>query len=111
MSMRCDVTLRWGATPHELRALGAALWRWCTRAVGGAGIYPYLDSEVLADLMDGKHPAPSQTPQQAESGVRFSIQDESSEDREAVITSLRRWIPAAGVEDIVVGGKSWARAD
>ncbi len=111
MSIRCDVTLRWGATPQELRALGAALWRWCMRAVGDRGIYPYLDNEILADLMDGKHPSSSQTPQQAETGVRFSIQDESSEDREAIIRSLRRWIPAAGVADIMVGGKSWARAD
>jgi hypothetical protein len=87
------------------------LWRWCTRAVGDTGIYQYLDNEVLADLMDGKHPGSSQTPRQAESGIRFSIRDEASGDRQATITSLRRWIPAAGVEDIVVGGKSWTRAD
>ena len=107
MSILCDVTLRWSATPEQLRALGAALWRWSTGALGNTSIYQYLDNQVLADLMDGKHPVSTQTPRQAESGVHLSIRDEASADRQATLTRLRRQLPAAGVEDIVVAGKSW----
>jgi hypothetical protein len=111
MSIRCDITLRWGATPDQLQALGGALWRWCVGTRGDTSIYQYLDNQVLADLRDGRHPVAAQTPRQAESGVRFSIRDEASRDRQATLTSLRRQIPAAGVEDIVVDGKSWNLPD
>ena len=51
MSITCDVILQWGATPEQLRALGAALWRWCDRTAGDTGIYQYLDNQALADLI------------------------------------------------------------
>lgn len=107
MSIHCDVTLRWGATPGQLRALGAALWRWSIRGSAGTGMYQHLDDQVLADLIDGQFPAIMQTPPQAESAIQFSIRDEVSQDPEATLASLRRAIPAEGVEDIVVGGISW----
>jgi hypothetical protein len=39
MPINCEIILQWGATPEQVRAVGAALWHWCTRAAGGAGIY------------------------------------------------------------------------
>jgi hypothetical protein len=108
MSINCDVILQWSATPEQLTALGAALWRWCNRAAENTGIYQYLDNQTLADLIAGKLPRSSQTPWQAERrGVHFRVRDEASPDRQATIDSLRREIPAKGVEDIVVDDKSW----
>ena len=109
MSINCDVILQWHATPAELTDLGTALWRWCNHTAGETGIYQYLDNQPLADLIAGKHPASSQTPGLAERrGVHFKFRDEASHDRQATIDSLRREIPAKGVEDIIVDGKSWS---
>ncbi len=57
MSINCEVTLRWDATPEQQRALGHALWAWCNRAAGGADNYQYLDNQGLADLLAGTLPA------------------------------------------------------
>jgi hypothetical protein len=38
MSMNCEIILQWSATPEQLTALGAALWRWCSRTTGNTGI-------------------------------------------------------------------------
>jgi hypothetical protein len=112
MSISCDVILRWGATPEQLRALGTALWRWCTRAAGDTGIYQFLNNQALADLIAGRFPAPGQPPRQVERrGVYFRVRDEASQDPQATIDSLRREIPAAGVEDIVVAGGGWGWTD
>ncbi len=46
MSIKCDVFLQWTATPDQLTALGAALWRWCIRAAADTGIYQYLDNQM-----------------------------------------------------------------
>ena len=46
MSISCDVILHWGSTPEVLRALGAALWRWCSGAAGDTGICQYLDNQA-----------------------------------------------------------------
>ena len=108
MSMNCNVgMLRWTATPGPLTALGAALWRWCNGKTGNNGIYQNLDNQVLSDLIAGKLPA-SQLPWQAgRLGVNFWVSDEKSSDRPATIARLRREIPARGVEDIVIDGRSW----
>ena len=112
MSMNCNIILRWGATPEQLSALGAALWQWCNRTAEHTGIYQYLDNQALADLIGGKLPASSQTPWQTElRGVPFWVRDEASPDRRATIARLRREIPVHGVEDIVVDGKSWNLTD
>jgi omega-6 fatty acid desaturase (delta-12 desaturase) len=105
MAVNCDVVLQWSATPSELTALGAALWRWCNRTAGAAGVYQYLNHQALADLMAGKLPAASGSGRR---GVHFWIRDEESLDRLATIGSLRREIPVRGVEDIVVDGVSWS---
>ena len=112
MSIKCDVILQWTATPDQLTALGAALWRWCTRAAGTTGIYQYLDNQALADVIAGKLPMSSQ-PQWSDngSGVHLQVRDEVSQDRQTAIDSLRHSIPAKGVEDIVVDGTSWNRID
>jgi hypothetical protein len=110
MSINCDVILQWNATPEQLTALGAALWRWCNGTAGAAGVYQYLDDQALAELVAGKLPRPSRTSRQAErQGVYLRLRDEASQDRQAAIDSLRREIPADGVEDILVDGKSWDR--
>jgi hypothetical protein len=107
MSIHCDVILKWSATPEQLTAVGAALWRCCNRAAGARGIYRYLDNQALADLIAGKLPASSQTPRQAERrGVLFRFRDEASHSRQAAIDNLRREIPAKGIEDIMVDGQS-----
>jgi hypothetical protein len=112
MSINCDLILQWSATPEELTALGAALWRWRSRAAGNTGVYQYLDNQALADLIAGKLPASGQPPRQTERrGIHFRIRDDGSHDRQATIDSLRREIPAKGVADIVVDGTSWNRID
>jgi hypothetical protein len=112
MSINCDVILHWSATPAQLKALGAALWRWCNRAAGGTGIYQFLDNQALADLIAGKLPASSQTPRQGQHrGVHFRVRDEASQDGQATRDSLRHSIPAQGIEDIMVDGISWNRVE
>ena len=107
MSIKCDFVLAWSATPEQLTALGTALWRWCTRAAGNTGIYQYLDNQALTDLIAGRLPAPGPSVRHAERGVHFGVWDEVSPDRQAAIDSLRREMPAEGIEDVLVGGKSW----
>jgi hypothetical protein len=104
MSVTCEVTVQWGATPEQLTALGSALWRWCVRGAGDAGIYGYLDSQPLADLIAGTLPGAGRAGQR---GVHFRLRDMTSPSRQATIDSLRRAIPVQGVEDVVVDGVSW----
>lgn len=108
MSVHCDIILRWSATPAQLTAVGEALWRWCNRTDEDTSMYQRLNSQALADLIAGKLPAPSITPQQADRrGVHFRLRDEASPDRQATIDSLRRAMPTEGVQDIEVDGASW----
>jgi hypothetical protein len=108
MSVTCDVILSWDATPQQLAGLGIALWRWCNRTSGNTGIYQYLDNQALADLIAGKHPVLSQPPLYSDRrGVHFLVRDEVSQDRKATLDSLRRELPAGGIEDVVVEGTSW----
>jgi len=112
MSINCDVILQWDATPKQIAALGTALWGWCSRAAGATGIYQYLDNQALADMIAGNLSVPGQTPQHAGGrGVHFRFRDETSRDPRATLASLRRDIPAGGVEDVVVDGKSWNLID
>ena len=111
MSVNCEVVLEWDATPEQLTAVGAALWRWCTRGVVGGGIYQYLDNQELADLMSGKLPASGQAPAQTERRrVLFRVPDQASQDCQGILDSLRRDIPTRGVEGIWVDGRSWKPA-
>ncbi len=111
MSMNCEIILQWSATPEQLTALGAALWRWCKRAAGATGIFQQLDNQALADLIAGKLPDSSQTAWRDPRGVHFRFQGERSHDRQATIRDLRKEILTKGVEDIVVDGKSWNLTD
>jgi hypothetical protein len=112
MSTHCDVIFQWSATPEQLTALGAAIWRWCSRTARATGIYQYLDNQAMADLIAGKLPSSSQSPWPRDTrGVHFCLQREASHDRQATIASLRREIPAGGIEDIVIDGKSWNLSD
>ena len=110
MSIDCDVIVRGNATAEQLSELGSALWRWCGRAAGETGIYPCLDNQVMADLIAGKQPRSDQTPaqsQQRSDGVHFRMSDVGSHDRRRTIERLRREIPAKGIQDILVDGRSW----
>ena len=90
------------------------MWRWCGRAAGDTGIYPYLDNQVLADLIEGKQPTSGQTPRQSEQrsdGVHIRVRDAVSHDCQATVDRLRREIPAEGISDIVVAGTGWTLAE
>jgi len=104
MSITCDVIVQWNATPGQLNALGAALWRWCIGAAGQTGIYRLLDNQALADVIAGRLPDSGQAGQ---AGVHLLVRDEVSLNRRATIDSLRREIPAMGLVDIMVDGASW----
>jgi hypothetical protein len=107
MSVTCEVTVQWGATPEQLTALGGALWRWSVRDAGEADIYGCLDSQPLADLIAGTLPRSGRAGRR---GVRFRLRDVASQGRQVTIDSLRRAIPVKGVEDVVVDGVSWNAA-
>jgi hypothetical protein len=112
MSVYCSVILKPGATREQLAALGGALWRWCTRAAGGTGVYQYLDNQALADLIAGRLPAPDRTAPPAERwGVRFWVRDGAYHDRRALVESLRREIPADGILDVLADGTGWGRGE
>ncbi len=104
MSVNCEVTVPWDATPEQLTALGGALWRWCARGTGDAGISACLDNQPLADLIAGTFPRSGRAERR---GLHFGLRDNASQSRRATIESLRRGIPAQAVEDIAVDGVSW----
>jgi hypothetical protein len=108
MSTNCDVVLKWSATPEQLRAVGDAFWRWCNGAEGNTGVYQHLDNQALADLIAGRFPASHHAPWSFEPrGIQFRVRAEASQDRQATLDSLRRAIPAGGIEDIIVDDLSW----
>lgn len=104
MSINCDVILQEGATPDQLKALGAALWRWSTGTAGNTAMYQFLDNQALADLIAGQFPESSAGEPRA---FHLRACDEVSPNRQAAIESLRRQIPAQVVVDILVDGASW----
>lgn len=110
MSIDCDIIVSRSATPEQLTALGAALWRWSNRTRGPRGIYQSLDSQVMADLIAGKLPSPNQTPAQFDQesdGIHFRMRDDESPDLDHALADLRREIPASGVVDVTASGISW----
>ena len=107
MSITCDVIVQWNATPKQLRALGAGLWRWCARAGVPTSIYRLLNDQALADLIAGRLPASTQAQRR---GVHVGVRDEVSQNRQTTIDSLRRELPALGLVDIMVDGASWNSA-
>ncbi len=107
MSMNGEVILRWDATPEQHRALGAALWAWCSRIAEGADVYQCLNNQPLADLLAGQ--SPHAGPLTRDGGlprVPFLVSG-TTHDREAVLESLRRTLPGGGVADVQVDGISW----
>jgi hypothetical protein len=112
MSMNCEVRLRCDATPEQYRALGAALWGWCNRTAGDAGIYPYLDNQPLADLLTGRFPDAGPLAWETDlPQVYFSVRGEPAHDREGILESLRRSLPSEGIADVRVDGMSWRRQE
>ena len=112
MSITCSVSLQREASPEQLRALGAALWRWCNRTAGIADIYHRLDNQALADMIAGEFPSASPLPGKTESyGVSLCVKNVTPGNLQSTIRCLRREIPCGGVEDIVVDGTSWNHID
>ena len=112
MSMSCEVVLRWDSTPEQRRALGAALWRWCSQAAGAADIYQYLDNQALADLVAGQLPALEPVTQHGGlPRVQFLARGDPARDRESMLESLRRDIPCDGIAEVLVDGISWRPAE
>lgn len=108
MPTECDIILSWDATPGELRAVGAALWRWRTSAEIEADVFQRLDSQALADLIAGVFPGANRTQQRVDGcGVHFSVCNESGLDRRETIDDLRRELPSAGIVDVLIDGASW----
>jgi hypothetical protein len=112
MSINCSVTLRWDATPTQLKALGVALWHWCNGASGNAGMYPYLDNQALADLLAGQLPASEAAAWDAGlPRVQFSVPGDPARDGAATLEGLRRALPGEGVAEVRVDGISGRLAD
>ena len=112
MPINVEIIVDRSATPTQLRALGSALWDWCNRTKKGSGVYQYLDSQVLADLIAGHLPTTGQTPQQfgdEADGIHFKFRDDESRDRQEAVAGLRRDLPTRGVLDIMVADVSWNR--
>ncbi len=108
MSIPCDVIIGWNATPQQLATLGDDLWRWCSRSVGKAEMYQYLDSQALADLVAGRLPVSSQPPLHTDGqGVHFRVRDGVSPDRRATLEGLRGYLRSGAIQDILVDGTSW----
>jgi hypothetical protein len=113
MPTDCEIILRWEATPAELTGVGLALWRWCLDQSAEGGTYPYLNNQTLSDLIAGRFPSIDRFQKQSDTGqpgFHFHVHDEASSDLMATIESMRRAIPRAAIEDIVVAGKSWRTA-
>src|SRR5947209_7393122 len=106
MSDHCDIILSWDATPGQLRAIGAALWRWCNGPEADLGICHALDNQPLADLIAGKLPAAS-GPASDVRGIRVRFPSEAHTDCKATMDRLRLGLPHAGVVDVQVHGASW----
>jgi hypothetical protein len=112
MAIDCEFFLLSDMLPARRRALGSALWAWCTDAVGGGSNYQYLDNQGLADLVAGHFPSSHTITE----GVRlpyvfFTVPGDPIRDREATLFSLRRTITEVGLADVRVGGKSWLGAE
>jgi hypothetical protein len=110
MSDHCDVILRSDATPGQLRAIGAALWRWCNAVEAGRDTFQCLDSQSLADLIAGRFPTVNR-PSADERDIRVRVCCEAGLDGRVTINRLRRALPRAGVTDVQVDGTSWDRVD
>jgi len=114
MSDHCDVILPWDATPGQLRAIGAALWRWCNGPDADLGVCQALDNQPLADLIAGKLPAvtgPGTGLASDERGIRVRVPCAADPDCQATMDRLRRGLPHAGVVAVQADGASWDRVD
>jgi hypothetical protein len=111
VSIYCHVVLSRSATAGQLTAVGTALWEWCTGAANGRGIYQYLDNQALADLVAGRLPAADPAARTADRwGVQFGVPDSAFLDRRAALHSLRRALPAAGVDAVRADSTRWSGA-
>jgi hypothetical protein len=109
VAISCDVIRRSGATPEQLAAVGAALWRWYSRSWGDAVLCQTQDNRGLADLPGGRPPGLHRTPRFARRRfVHLRVPDEAYPDAQATVDSLRQAISADLVEEVVVDGNRWA---
>jgi hypothetical protein len=95
-AIRCEIRMRRSLSVAGRKQLASALLRW--RSQQPKGVVQYFDVKATNELLAGEFPP---------SGLlTFAIWD-SSFDREALIASLRKHLPAELVNDLVIGGVSW----
>lgn len=114
MPIDCEIILRWEAKPEQLTAMGLALWRWCLNQSADTDTYPYLNNQVLSDLIAGEFPGtdPSRARRAAgQPGFHFYVQAEGMSGIIVAIESMRRAIPQAAIEDLIVADTSWRQAE
>jgi hypothetical protein len=112
MFMSCEVILRWDATPEQRRALGIALWPWCSRAAGSTDVHQHLHNPARADLLACQ--LPTAEPVALYAGlprIQFLVQGDPARDRQSLLESLHRAIPRDAVADVRVDGISWCPAE
>ena len=110
MSIPCEVILSANATPAEVSAVAAGLWRVCAATAGTSSIYRLIDNQAFADLLRGRLPEPTAFGDLGRSPFRFTVRDHASSDRRTTITVLQREMPVRGIDDILVSGTSWDAA-
>jgi len=116
MSIRCIIFPRRDATPRQRRELGAALHRWYARESREHGIALYTNQQAINALLAGSWP-PSEsrkgktTKSKRRPPVLLDVRDGKQYSRQATIESLRKDIPANLVEDVLIDGRSWGRAE
>jgi hypothetical protein len=111
MYINCEVILRWDATPTQYRALGAALWTWCSQTAGANGISQYLNNQPLADLLAGRLPhARALAGDACLPRFLFLVSADGAHDHGPMLETLRRALPVEAIADLRIDGLSWCQA-
>jgi hypothetical protein len=115
MSIRCVIFPRRDATPRQRRELGAALHRWYARESREHGMALYTNQQGINALLAGSWPPAEPRKGKAKSKRRppvlLDVRGGKHYNRQATIESLRKDIPASLVDDVLIDGRSWGRAE
>jgi hypothetical protein len=112
MSLSCELVVKNGASPEELRDLGYALWGWCQKVGMQGTMYQCVNNQLLADLIAGRLPVACLPSRQAgHPSLRFLVRGHAARDFRPTIDSVRSDLPGKAVEDFVIEGVSWNLID
>ncbi len=112
MFLKCELIVKNGASPQELRDLGCALWGWCQKIGIDGTIYQCVNNQLLADLIAGRLPiACRQSRVAGHPSLHFLVRGHTVRDFRPTIDSVRRDLPGKAVEDFVIEGVSWNLID